>query len=270
MMNYDAIAVGPLDLAQGVDFIIDHSPSQLSWISANIYGTDHTRLFPPYITVEKDGLSIAVIGITGKLRQNIRGITISHWEKELTDIVPSLSTSHDMILLLTTLPYKSVMAVTEKFPDIQIILGADLRKGNIRGLMKNSTIVAQTASQGKYLGQLAVNWRYQPWGVDLGTKQSAISNQLKSLIRQRAKLARYDSPGSTAYEKKKALLLKKQEQLTEELEELGKVAEDNPKTDQPSTYSIKLIPISPSIPEHPEIKMIVSAAENTSTGTRVR
>lgn len=261
-MTYDAIAVGPLDIAAGLEFMQQPDSQRLPWISANIYSQDGTRIFPPYLSIEKTGLKIALIGLTDSVRKEVQGIIIHSWEKELTEILPSISSSHDIVVLLSTLPYNVLTTIADQFPDIRIILGADRRKGNINGLLHNKTILAQTASQGKYLGLLSVGWRSGPWAEDGTKKLISLKKQQLSINRQLKQLKNSGSPGNSDYQRKMEFFQGKKKELSIQISQLEDSSEAGFKTAQPSSFSSTLIPLKPSIPEDPEIRDIIYSAKN--------
>ncbi len=262
-MKYDAIAVGPFDLAAGLDLLIKTDSSTSPWISANIYNLDGTRPFRPYVSINRGGLKIAVIGLTDKIHKEVSGIYVNSWQQELAALLPSISPAHDLVILLSTLPYNVLKTIADQFPDIKIIFGADRRKGNINGLLYKKTVIAQTAGQGKYLGKLSVNWRQRPWEEDHTVKITTLKKQKLSLQRQRHLLEKNGSAGTADYEKKRNYLEQKKEELSEEISALESRLNKSLETDLPSRFSASVIPLEPTIPEDPQVRDIIDSAEKS-------
>lgn len=262
-MEYDAIAVGPLDIAAGLEFLQHPDSLKLPLISANIYNQDGTRIFPPYLSIEKAGLKIALVGLTDSVPKEVPGIIINSWEKELTEILPSISSSHDMVALLSTLPLNDLTKIADQYPDIRIIIGADKKKGNINGLLHNKTILAQTASQGKYLGLLSVRWRSGPWAEDQTKKLITLKKQQLSIKRQLKQLKNSGSTENSEYQRKMEFLEGKKIEVSNQLSRLEESSEAVSKTDQLSYFTSILIPLKPSTPEDPEIRDIINLAKKT-------
>lgn len=262
-MEYHAIAAGPLDIAAGLEFLQHPDSQRLPWISANIYSQDGIRIFRPYLSIEKAGLKIALVGLTDSVRREVQGIIINNWEEELTEILPSISSSHDIVVLLSTLPLNVLTTIADQYPDIRIIFGADRRKGNINGLLHNKTILAQTASQGKYLGLLSVRWRSGPWAEDQTKKLISLKKQQLSINRQLEQLKNSGSTGNSEYQQKVEFLEGKKMEVSNQVSRLEESSEAGSKTDQLSYFSSTLIPLKPSIPEDPEIRDIIYSAKNT-------
>ena len=262
-MKYDAIAVGPFDLGAGLDLLTEPDSLSSPWISANIYNLDGTRPFRPYLSINRGGLKIAVIGLTDKIHKEVGGIYVNSWQQELTTLLPSISPAHDLVILLSTLPSPVLKTIAEQFPDIKIIFGADRRKGNINGLLYNKTVIAQTAGQGKYLGQLSVNWRQRPWEEDHALKITTLKKQKLSIDRQRQLLEKNGSAGTPGYEDKRKYLEQKKEELREKISELETRLNKNLQTDLPSRFSASVIPLESKIPEDPQVREIIDSAEKS-------
>ena len=107
-----------------------------------------------------------MIGLTDDSGKKREDVIIRSWQEELTLLLPAIAAKHDLIVLLTTLSQSVLAGISETFPDIKIVVGADRRKGNINGLVTRNALFVQTADQGKYLGQLTVAWNGADWGED--------------------------------------------------------------------------------------------------------
>lgn len=260
-MEYDAIAVGPQDLAAGISLINHPDSRALPWVSANIYNEGGTRLFPPYLSIKKGILKFAIVGLTGINRNERQGFVVADWQKELMEIIPSISASHDLIILLSTLSNRDLAIVTKRFPEIMITIGADRRKGNISGTLIHSTLLAQTAGQGKYLGQLSVVWRYRQWGDDLHKELGKLRKRQLSIRRQLAQLNKTGATG-TASQKQTNVLEQKEDQISERISQLEIMINERKDGELPSSFSSVLIPLKSAIPEDPGIRDIIHSAKN--------
>ncbi len=261
-MAYDAVAVGPFDLARGAAFIRQHEDQRLPWISANIYNLDGTRTFTPYRSIELAGLRIGVIGLTDDSGAAREDIVVKSWEEELALLLPAISENHDLIVLLTTLPHQAISGLSEMFPDIKIIVGADSRKGNINGIVTENALLVQTADQGKYLGQLSVNWNGQPWDEDQMKKLLALKNTKIAVVRQLVQLNRIKDKISSDYQRKKTFLEQEKSRINMQINELVSLTEKDSEKAPASSFSSVIIPLTPSIPEDPGIRAIVDSAKN--------
>ena len=261
-MGYDAVAVGPLDLALGASFIRQDEHQKLPWISANIYNPDGTRVFAPFRSIDMAGLRIGVIGLTGDSEKKWEDIVIRSWQEELALLLPAIAEQHDLIVLLTTLSQSALAGLSARFPDIKIIVGADSRKGNINGLVTKNALLVQTADQGKYLGQLTVAWNGSPWEEDQMKNLLALKNHKIAVIRQLLQLNRSKDKTSPDYQRKKTFLEQEKKRIHEQIRDLETRADKELTNASTSTFSSVIIPLAPSIPEDPEIRAIVNSAKN--------
>ncbi len=261
-MAYDAVAVGPLDLAMGAAFLGQNEHRELPWISANVYNPDGTRTFTPYRSIDTAGLRIGVIGLTDDSGKKREDVIIRSWEEELALLLPAIVEKHDLIVLLTTLSQSVLAGISETFPEIKIVVGADRRKGNINGLVTKNALFVQTADQGKHLGQLTVTWNGAPWEEDQLKKLIALKNTKVAVIRQLVQLNRIKDKTSSDYQRKKTFLEQEKTRISLEIRDLETSTDKDVAKTAASSYSSVIIPLTPSIPEDPEIRAIVDSVKN--------
>jgi hypothetical protein len=156
-MGYDAVAVGPLDLAAGADFLKQQDRPILPWISANLLNTDNRPVFRPFIIKQTGQSTTGIIGLTGtsSLQADLH---TGDWHTILPAQLQILSKKCDHIILLSNLPEKENYEIAQHYPEIRIIISADPQFSNLGPLINNKTIITQTAQQGKYLGRLGIEW----------------------------------------------------------------------------------------------------------------
>ena len=64
LMGYDAMAIGPKDVAAGLELLQARlSEAEFAVVSANLM-VSGKLLAQPYVLLEKDGIKIAIIGLT--------------------------------------------------------------------------------------------------------------------------------------------------------------------------------------------------------------
>ena len=156
-MGYDAVAVGPLDLAAGTDFLKQQGSSRFSWISANILNTDDSPVFHPFIIKKTVESTTGIIGLTGtvSLPANLH---TGDWHTILPAQLQILSKKCDHIILLSNLPKNDNYEIAQHYPNLHIIISADPQFSNLNPIVNNNTIITQTVQQGKYLGRLDIVW----------------------------------------------------------------------------------------------------------------
>lgn len=156
-MGYNAVAVSSTDLSAGKAFFQSTSNEGFPWISSNIFDSNGTLFFDPYV-IKKIGLfSIALLGITGKGPRELPELTIGDWQTALAQYVQELKDKSDFILLLSNLPTRHNDKIVEQFPEIGLIFTADKRRGNVPPYLSGTTLITQSSNRGRYFGQLIVN-----------------------------------------------------------------------------------------------------------------
>ncbi len=260
-MNFDAVAVGPTDLAAGTDFLLTHSPSGFPWISANLLDRDQEPLFQPFLIKKKGDLQVGIIGLTDIVPLNNKENHIVSWKEVLPSLMESLVEKCDVILLLSSLDKKDNRTIALQFPQLHILISADRRIGNMVPKIVNNTLITQTKKQGKYLGHITCKlgtsgeWReFEP------DKRKPLQKTLTIL---EEKIANIKKNQSFEYEQKEKLLtsLRKQHQRIQT--QLEKLDEDlqlqQTLTTYDSSYSYSFIALRKNMPENKEINSIVSS-----------
>lgn len=173
-MGYTAMAVGPRDLLDGVGGILEGLSSGTPWVSANVFTTDDSPLFPPWIIFEEDGLRIGVIGLTGPANRQHEAFHVVPWRSVLPDIVERLSLSCDFLILLSNMDDDDNRALAAEFPEICLLISANTKKGNMVPTRDNRTLVTQTHTRGKYFGSVTIHpdspfWEHPPLAENSST-----------------------------------------------------------------------------------------------------
>jgi 2',3'-cyclic-nucleotide 2'-phosphodiesterase (5'-nucleotidase family) len=158
VIGYDAVGISPLDLLGGKNFWNQESLHRVPWVSANIESKELNIDFSPYQIKVLDDVAIGLIGLTGIPDKKIKDFIVQDWREALNRYLPKLSKECTFIVLLSSLTENENIEVTETYPEINLILTADKRRGNVSPKVLNNTLVTQTAGRGKYLGQLDIGW----------------------------------------------------------------------------------------------------------------
>lgn len=157
-MGYTAMAVGPLDLTGGIEYLRESVLKGSPWISANIMTSDNEPFFPPWIIQQTAKGKIGIIGITSYKAQLPEGFTATTWQDALPAHIKKLSGTCDFILLLSNLDDEQNANIAAQYPQLHLIISANKRSGNKPPELFNNTIITQTHTKGKYLGILKIDW----------------------------------------------------------------------------------------------------------------
>ncbi|MEN8188515.1 MAG: UshA-like (seleno)protein [Thermodesulfobacteriota bacterium] len=182
VMGYDAVAVGPRDLNSGLDLLIRSRDNDFPWISANLTDSDGNTPFPSHFMVNKGGLRIAIIGLTGTLNSDSKELSVNPWQSVLPGLIEDISSRCDLIILLSSLKVEDNKIIANRFDQINIIFGSDPARGNNRPQLINSSLLTQTSSRGKYQGLLEIfPGQSQQWVQPATTELSKLQNRLGAL-----------------------------------------------------------------------------------------
>ena len=183
-IGYDAVAVGPADLAGGLSFLQDSVRDGFPWLSANLTNESEELLFQPFLHKTVQEHSIVVTAFTALPQQALPGVHSQPWEDVLPQLVQQIKTDFpgSLIVLLSSLNDKENRKIAQTLPAISLIIGADAKRGNVVPLLEQASIVTQTARQGKYQGLLEITFgNRREWGKDSKKKLSEKQNTLGSV-----------------------------------------------------------------------------------------
>jgi 2',3'-cyclic-nucleotide 2'-phosphodiesterase (5'-nucleotidase family) len=267
-MGYHAVGIAREDLIAGLDFLKKiKAASAFPWLSANLVEANTKRpLFSPSVLLRKGDLTI---GITCLTSSNVyskfdkeENAEILPWQEVLPDLVHGLKDKADLVILLSNLPEKDNLAITEAYPEIAIILQAGVNSANQPPKLFNQTLVGQAGKQGKQIGVMNINWQNAPWGSNMADQ---LDKDIKSLDRLNWQLAKFDKYKEPLVElqaepDKLAIyqnLLSNQKTLEKQIAKLS--AETSQMTPErvPSTYKNKFIAMQTSLPDQKEVVAII-------------
>ena len=198
LMAVDAVAVGPHDLAAGIDFLLASRRNGFPWLSANLVDRNRSPLFAPSLTITRSGLDIGIIGLTGAGALLPPGTHLADWREILPRQLQHLDRSSDMVIVLSSLPLAEDIEIIKQYPQVDILITADSSQGNMAPTITGQTLMTQTQSQGKYLGQLVIDWLPgHPWAQDVSLDQKRIQERLGIVERRIRRTAQRNlSPGT--------------------------------------------------------------------------
>ncbi len=187
LMGYDGVAVSTTDLTAGLAFLKKDYPA-FPWISVNIFDKNGNLLFQPYIIKNINELKVGILGITGFAANIPEGITIGAWQEALQKQLTYLKQDCGMIVVLSNLSEAENTVLAEKFPDVDLLISSLKRHGNVRPRIIRNTLITQVLKQGKYLGQLHMDWYANgTYRTDPTTSSLALLRRKLSLVNVRLK-----------------------------------------------------------------------------------
>jgi len=218
-MGFGGVAVGPYDLAAGLEFLLASQKNGFPWLSANLLDKDKKPLFHPSLIQTVGDLKIGLIGLTGKTTRPNPLITLAPYQDVLPQEVKTLAKQTDFVILLSSLTQKENTEISARFDAVNLIVTAIKNNGNSRPKLINNTLVCQTRAQGKVQGVLTINpGNHSTWAQDDKKQLFALRNRLGSYDWQLKRLKKH---GSTPENKTKIQqLANKKKKVMKQLDHL--------------------------------------------------
>jgi len=203
LLGYDAIALGNHDLDDGVAaWRARASATRTPIVSANVFadgsvpgadegkwivpasmaksarwvgggkvpaGTELHLLATPYVILERDGLKVAILGLTTysidrivAARKN-RGVAVGNPVAAAQYWVPRLRKEADIVIALTHLGVDQDRKLVDQIPGIDLVIGGHSHSPLYRPILESAgmgrpTPIAQAGSWGRYLGRTTMRW----------------------------------------------------------------------------------------------------------------
>ena len=165
-IGIDALNIGDQEFWFGLDYLKSMQPlADFKFISANIFKND-SLLFQPYFVKNFDDVKVAVIGLINEdifknLREEKRiDCEIKATDDVLSNLIPEIKIKADIIILLSHSGLEKDKQIAEKFPEINLIIGAHSELLLKEPLIIGNTKIFQAGKYAHYLG--VINFDYQP------------------------------------------------------------------------------------------------------------
>ncbi len=264
-IGYDAVAVSSNDLSAGRQFFEKSAEFNFPWISANIFDASGNLLFKPSILKEVGGITFGIIGLTGRGNYSNEQVVIGDWEKPLTVELQYLAPKSDMVILLSNLPFSENVIITQSFPEVDLIITADKKRGNLAPQLSHNALITQSQSRGKYLGRLFIKYEQSgKWSYDSSKTLKILKNRTRSVERQIIQLEKRKSHSTQT---NFTARLDKLTSIKRDLENKQEIETANLKqrestNERMNTFKANFIPIRPRSQESQEIKQMIAELKN--------
>ena len=171
----DAYAPGNWDWVYGVERALElfaGAAPKASWnaLAANAYfdgepypDRSGSRVLPPYLVREVDGVKIGIIGFTTDRGPQVvgrgvtRGVRFTKGDAELTELVPLLREREQvaLVIVISELGLSNNIRLAEQTPGIDVILSSDMHE--ITGkpfVTRTNTVITEVGQDGQAIGEL--------------------------------------------------------------------------------------------------------------------
>lgn len=202
-IGYDAVGIGPFDMAAGIEFLQAGTAQDFPWVSANILDDRNNPLFQQWVSKRIQGVEVVITSLSAPIKKLPPNIKVAPWESILPELLNNLTKDRNkpFVILLSTLSTEENRLIAEHYPAINLLLGAGQHHRNASPQLINNTLVTQTDKQGQYQGLLEISFGEQrTWGQNREKQVADLQNRLGSVNWQLRRLEK-KSPGSTSKEK---------------------------------------------------------------------
>lgn len=125
-MGYDAMALGPLDLAVGAAVLAERmTEAQYPILSANVIDDSTGQLVArPFVLVSMGKNQVAIVGLTRLPNKPVDGFQVLDPAQAAPKVVADAAQHADTIILLTNLDYQSAINLTKNLSGVDLVVAA--------------------------------------------------------------------------------------------------------------------------------------------------
>jgi 2',3'-cyclic-nucleotide 2'-phosphodiesterase (5'-nucleotidase family) len=158
----DVLAVGAAEYSFDTELLKEAEREfGISLVSTNVTTKDGESLFDRFVVVEVDGFKFVLISLVSPDELKSDRFVVQDPRAALNEILPSLKSQGDMIILLSQLGVKENEILAEEYAgQISILLSGDLNfsTGTIFWFGAGQTIMLNQFTSGFYLGKIDINY----------------------------------------------------------------------------------------------------------------
>ncbi len=164
-LGIDAINVGELDLALGVDYLKElEKKYDVPFVSANIVNDKQELLFKPYVIKEMGNIKVGIIGIMGNTPDVAKpfeeivapSLTVLDPLETATAKVAELKDKVDFIIVLTHQHMGRNWIFARKINGIDVIVGGHHKQKLDTPYEANNTFIVQSSEKEQHQGMLVL------------------------------------------------------------------------------------------------------------------
>lgn len=126
LMGYDAMALGPLDLALGPAALSARmAEAQFALLSANVLDKATGQpAAPPYVVLSVGDHPVAIVGLTRLPQQPLAGYDVLDPAQAAAEAVAQAAQQADTVILLTNIEYRAALALVESLDGVDLVVSA--------------------------------------------------------------------------------------------------------------------------------------------------
>jgi len=165
-IGVDAVNVGELDLALGVDYLKSLAKQKdFPFISANLMDADNKPIFPRYVIKKVGDRNVGIFGLIGdtsgmpdKVKDLTDGAaTVSDALKAAESVIEEISGKVDYIVALTHQTANRDWVVARRVKGVDLVVGGHDKQRLEDPQVAESTLIVRAGEKGQYQGMLEVD-----------------------------------------------------------------------------------------------------------------
>lgn len=130
---------------------------QPQFVSANVFGPGHKTIAPPFIVRRAaDGTRMVFIGLSASNVLGNLGYTVENPREALKRLLPQVSGSADLVVLLVYMPNREVVEMAANFQNVDIIVSGYEEQFGIAPYQIGNAWILQSQYEGRFVGHVAL------------------------------------------------------------------------------------------------------------------
>ena len=174
--GYRAVVAGNHEFDYGLDTLRVRAAGGPALLGANIGVSDQPPPLAPFVVVERQGLRVALVGLTSPAVQRIinsrrnHGLQFTDPKLALRQALDSLQGRADLVIGLVHMEEENALQLAAEFPEVRLFIAGGFKQvaqkggGTYERRLVNGTQLFTTPGAG-FLGRIEVHWQRRPAGV---------------------------------------------------------------------------------------------------------
>ena len=164
-MGYDAVNLGKREVNLDRDTLQSKiTASKLPFVSCNVLDKQSGKpLCAPFLLKTLGGTRFSIVGVVQAEGDDLGpGIAVRPPVEALTELLPTIKTQCDFIVVLAFAPAETLHEIAAKFPEVGAVLGGDVPQSSAKAETVNRAVLFSVTEKGKVMGKLT----FHPTGSD--------------------------------------------------------------------------------------------------------
>lgn len=161
LMGYDAMGVGPLELAKGVEVLLQRAEeADFAILACNlVWAESQAPVLAPFTILERGGVRFGIVGVTSSqvllgLESKAPGVVVLDPVESVRRYVAELRPRVDVLIVLSHLGLEEDRALAERVEGIDVIVGGRTQQLLSEPYRVGQTVIVQAGYDGEWLGRL--------------------------------------------------------------------------------------------------------------------